>query len=308
MRRTIGEFATFLAVILLLVLYEWAGWQCGTAPERPFSAGLLAAILLIATALVLHLTADRALCEMSLVVPFSFLILATANPAALYYTPLHTAALLLALSLFFLLDYCASHPTMGNLIATGLTLGASALFFPPLLWLAPFYGALAIGRTEDKVRFFVAGVLAVALPLAAGIGVQSLLRTGTPGAFLPDLWLRMTDVVRPVFLYSAATLCRIFLTVLVAVLAIVRMLKRTHTYRTAQFRAMNRLILLTLLIALLALLFLSDGKQPAGLITTLPVALLLNDLLGHPDHRKGTFTLIITLILLLVAERISYFV
>ena len=308
MKRTIGVFATFLAAILLLMLYEWAGWRIGTPPERALPAGILAAVLLAAAALVLHLAADRALNELNIVVPFSYLILSTAHPAALYYTPLHAAALLLALSLYFFLDYCASHPTIGNEIATGLTLGASALFFPPLLWLAPVYGFLSVGRTEDKLKFCVAGLLSTALPLAAGLAVQSLLETGDTGAFLPGLWQGMTAVTHPAVPSSATSLCRILLTVILTITAIVRVLQRTHVYRTFQIRSMTRLILLTVFISALALLFLSDGKQPAGLITSLPVALLVNDLFIHPDHRKGTLTLVIILILVLVAERISYFV
>ena len=308
MRRTISVIAAFLAATLLLVLYEWSGWRIGAASQPTFSNGLLAALQLVASALVLHLTADRALNELSPVVPFTYPVLATAHPAALYYTPLHAAALLLAISLYFLLDYCSSRPTIGNLIGMGLSLGASALFFPPLLWLAPCYGILSVGRSEDKGKFCVASLLSTAFPLAVGMAVHSFLKAGDPYTFLPGLWQQMTEILHPNLPSSAVSLCRIFLTLLLTVVAIVRLLHRTHVYRTFQIRAMYRLILLTPLIALLALLFLSDGKQPAGLLTSLPVALLANDLLGHPDHRKGTLVLLIILLLVLIAERVSYFV
>ena len=308
MKRTFSEFATFLAVLLLPALYWMSGWQVATSPERPFPDGVLAVLALVAGALILYLTSDRALNEMSPVAPLAYLVLATVQPASLYVSPLHGAAVLLAASLYFHLNYCAAHPTLGNLAGAGLTLGGASLFFPPLLWLAPVYASTAFGRSEDKLKFGVTALLCLLLPLGAYVGVESILGNG-PADILPGYWAQMIQVTTPTIHYSVATLCRILLTLVVALVAIVQLLGRLNRYRTAQYRAVIRLVLLSLAIGLLALLFLSDGRLPAALITALPVSLLLNDCLCETEHRKrGMITLLIILLLVLIAERITYFV
>lgn len=308
MKRTFSEFATFLAVLLLPALFWASGWQVATPPEQPVTSGLLAALALAAGAMILYLTGDRALNEMSPVAPFAYLVLATVQPASLYATPLHGAAVLLAASLFFHLNYCAARPSLENLAGAGFTLGGGALLFPPLLWLAPVYAATAFGRSENKLKFGVTALFSLLLPLGAYIGIRSIFGNGTDG-LLPDFWERMTRVTVPTIHYSAATICRILLTLAVALLAIIQMLGRLDRYRTAQYRAVLRLIFLSLAIGVLALLFLSDGRLPAALITAIPVSLLLNDCIGEAEHRsKGMTTLLFILLLVLVAERITYFV
>ena len=307
MRRTIGEFATFLVVVLLLALYWAFGWKAAPCPEHPFLAGLQAILSIVVSAWVLHIISDRIMGGTGLVAPFAYLVLATADPVSLYAFPLHAAATLISFSIYFYLNYCTHHPTIGQMAGAAVALGGAGLFFPPALWLFPVFLATSIGMADNKIKTVIAAMLGLVFPLAVTLGILSLTSDTDPVFYLHSLWLDMTDIVRPVLPNRATTLCRIFLTAVAAILAIIRMVARLNTYRTAHFRGAIRLLYLTLSIGILGILFLSDDC-PAGLITMLPVALLLDDLLGHPDHRKGTLTLLITLILVLVAERISYFV
>ena len=55
-------------------------------------------------------------------------------------------------------------------------------------------------------------------------------------------------------------------------------------------------------------LFCPDNRYPAGLVTALPVSLLLNEYFGLANRKKGVWTLGFILLLVLLVERITYFV
>ena len=105
-------------------------------------------------------------------------------------------------------------------------------------------------------------------------------------------------------------LCRIVLTALAALLAIIRALGRIDRYKISRSAAVIRIIFLTLAICVLTALFCRDGQAAAGLVTYLPVALILNEYFGSSDrqHTAGARTLAIILMLVLLVERITCFV
>ena len=108
-----------------------------------------------------------------------------------------------------------------------------------------------------------------------------------PAAFFPNLWHGMTDVAHGPIHFSAATLCRILLTALATLLAILWSAGRLDRYKISRSAAVLRIIYLTLSISLLTLVFLPDSRYPVGLATALPVSLLLNEYFGVPDRKKG---------------------
>lgn len=310
MKRTISKLTTLLGTILLLAAW-YASGSLAAVPDapRPLLSGLLAGAVILVNAALLYLADGRILNQAGLFTPAAYIVLATANPRALWFSPFHGAALLLAVSVMFYLNYCAVRPSMMNLTGAWAALGASALLFPPFLWLVPVYAVSAVGKAEEKLKFCVASLLAVCLPLGIYAGVTSLQAGAEPaGVFFTGLWNRMTDLPRISLHFSAATLCRILLTGLLTLLAIIWSVGRLDRYKIARFAAVIRIIFLTLSICLLMLLFLPDSRHPSGLVTVLPVALLFNNYFGVPDRKKGDRTLVVILILVLIAERISCFI
>ena len=199
---------------------------------------------------------------------------------------------------------------MGRLAGCWAALGSAGLIFPPLLWLAPLYAVLTVGKAEDKLKFWTASLLTLCLPAAIALAFNSLGGTRTATAFFSDIWAQMSTLPhRPLHL-SAAMLCRIVLTALAALLAIIRALGRIDRYKISRSAAVIRIIFLTLAICVLTALFCRDGKAAAGLVTYLPVALILNEYFGSSDrqHTAGARTLAIILMLVLLVERITCFV
>ena len=310
MNRTISEFLVLVGAFLLLAAWYASGYPAAT-PGIPhtFLAGFLAAVVVLANAVILQWTEDRVLAQVGLFTPAAYIVLAAANPAALWFSPFHGATLLLALSIAFYLAFCAVRPSMGNLVGAWATLGGAALLFPPFLWLVPVYAVSAMVKAEEKLKFWVASLLALCLPVGIYLGVMALRSDSfLPGDFFASLWQGMTDVSHGSLHFSAATLCRILLTALATLLAILWSAGRLDRYKISRSAAVMRIIYLTLSISLLTLIFLPDSRYPAGLATALPVSLLLNEYFGVPDRKKGSRILAVILVLILIAERIACYV
>ncbi|MBR5019332.1 MAG: hypothetical protein IKX53_06815 [Bacteroidales bacterium] len=310
MNRTISEFVMLAGTFLLLAIWCASGmFVSGTAVPHTFLSGLLAVAVILFNAILLYLAEDKILAQVSLFTPAAYIILATANPEALWFSPFHGASLLLAVSMLFYLGFCAVRPSMGNLTASWAFLGASALLFPPFLWLAPLYAVTAFNKAEDKFKFWVASLLALCLPFGLYLGILAL-QPGSPApvTFFANLWDGMTSVTRTSLHFPAATLLRIVLTALATVLAILWSIGRLDRYKIARSAAVLRIIYLTLAFCVLIAVFLPDSRHPAGLVTALPVSLLLNEYICAPDRKKGSRTLAVILILILIAERIACYV
>ena len=310
MKRTFSEFLVLAGTFLLLAFWYASGmFVSDTLVPHTFLSGMLAAAVILANAVLLYLTEDRILAQVSLFTPAAYIVLASANPEALWYSPFHGASLLLALSILFFLAFCAVRPSMGNLTAAWAALGAAALFFPPFLWLVPVYAACAFGKADDKLKFWVASPLALCLPLGLYLGVIAMQANGqTPGDFFIRLWHGMTTITPGSLHFSAATLVRIILTAAAALLAILWSVGRLDRYKISRSAAVLRIICLTIALCVLTAIFLPDSRHPAGLVTAMPVSLLLNEYLCAPDRKKGSRTLAVILILILVAERIACYV
>ena len=307
MKRTNSDLLAFAAVLLPAAVFCAAGWLALPAPGRSVGSGLLAGLVLVVNGLLLYLISDRVMNEISLIAPVTYIVLAAANPAALSFTPLHAASFLMAVSLLFFLLYSAIRPSLEYLAVAWATLGCAALFFPPLAWLAPVYAVTTAPHAEEKGKYVVALLFSFILPAGAWIGIQYLRGAGMPGEVLRGLWDGMTTLPRPALHYSAATLCRILLTVVATILAALHVLRWLTHYRTAQYHAFLRLLVLTLALALLGALFLSDSRQPLGLITLLPVTLLLSEYFRDRGGERRAWLLAVILMLVLIVERITCF-
>lgn len=308
MKRTNSDLLAFAAVLLPAAVFCAAGWLALPDAGRSTASGLSAGLILVANGLLLYLIGDKVMNEISLIPPVSYIVLAAANPEALSFTPLHIASFLMAVSLLFFLLYSAIRPSLDYLAAAWATLGGAALFFPPLAWLAPVYAVTTAPHAEEKGKYIVALLFSFILPACVWIGIQYLRGAGMPGEVLGKLWAEMTTLPRPALHFSAATLCRILLIVVATVLATVHVLGWLTRYRTAQYHAYLRLLVLTLALVLINALFLSDCRQPLGLVTLLPVALLLSEYFRNRGGEKHVWLLAVILMLVLVAERISLFV
>lgn len=310
MNRTHLQFATVSAGLLLLAAYYAAGLF---VPAPGATAGALSAVgaaaVILFNGVGLLITSHNVSVKATVLVPFIYIALVAANPFALHASLFHPASVLMLVSIFFYLSFCALQPSLTYLVLSFFLLGAAGLFVPPMLWLFPFLLLFSIGRTHEKGKYLATALIGLALPLMILAGV-TYLRSGSDAVLaLPaTLWAGMTDVHPGIRPFPAITLARILLTLIATLVAVVHIVKNLNTYKTVQFLAFIRLIALAALLSVMALIFPRDSHTPCGLIICLPVTLLLNEFFVSRSNRRQKLVLAVAALALLIAERVSQFI
>ena len=308
MNRRNQEFYTLCAIILLLAAYFAAGWLAAPCSDVLSKLGSIIAILLISR--ILGVINRKMLTGSSLLPPLFYAFLVAAHPGAFCFSMLHVVAILLAVSIYSYLGFNALGPSLSRLASMWLTLGCAGLLMPPLMWLAPVFALTSVAKSEDKLKFWFIALFGLAIPTAVWLGVFYLMGDTTPvdSFFVEHYGKGMTAVQAPTFYHSTPTLCRIAIVAVVTLVAMVRILSQLTTYKTSQYHACLRCIVLTLCLSVLTLLFWGDTATPAGLLLLLPVAPLLGLYFENARNKTASTTLLIILALILIAERVSCFV
>lgn len=307
MKGRYSDIWAFSGVFLLLAAYLASGYAAAQT-GRTLSSALLATGVLLACGALLYFLDGRTRTDSGILVPAIYIATAAAHPESLVFTPFHAATLLTGISMAFYIVFHCGRPSTEIMAACCLTAGAAALIEPPMLWLSLVFIATSAGRAEDKGRFWIAAVLSLLLPLAVRYGIAYLQGRFEPlGPFLSGFWARMTAIRKPVFSGPDATLFRVLLLALAALLSIASALKRLHTWKIAQSRATVCCITMLPACCLLVLLFYLTPSVPAGMLTALPLAPLLGQWLSRPEQKKTNRTLAFVLILVLLTERAACF-
>jgi len=306
--RRIG-FAALTGCFVILAAYYAVGLFAPVPGARTgFWSAFGAAAFILLNGLGLQQAGNRVSVMTSVFVPVIYIALVAANPWALRWSTLHPASLMLLGATFCYLTFCNIRPSIELLAGCHFLLGAAGLFVPPLIWLFPVFLLTGSGRTISKGRYVVTALISLALPLLIHCGFTYLRQDfSATREILPWLWAGMTDVHPGIRHFPAVTLTRIFFTLAVTILAGLYIIHQLDTYKTAEARALVRLIILALALGLMALIFPADAHTPCSLVVCLPVALLLNEYLFSSGKGWARTSLIVAAILLLIAERISLF-
>lgn len=309
MRDKFSDILVFLAILLVLAAYFATGWMAAPEKGRLLTCGLPAMIVILLCCVPLYFIHQWMLPGISFVTVLFYAFLAAANPTTFCLSPFHGVAVLLAVSLYCYLCFSALRPALKYVTGMWLTLGIAVQILPSLLWLTPVLLLSSIDKAMEKGKYCFTALLGLLLPPFAWMAVRYLSSGITPaGDYLPRLWSEMTALHLPSPNLSAATLCRIGFTALMVITAILRIIPRLSRYKTAQYHAILRLVLMTLCLSVYGFLFLNYPALPAGLLVLLPAAPLLGVFVYDTLSRKAAQTWIAILVLLLAAERISLFV
>lgn len=309
MQDKFSNILVVMAVLLVLAAYFATGWMAAPETGTLLTSGLPAMIVILLCCVPLYFIHQWMLPGISFVTVLFYAFLTAANPTAFCLSPFHGVALLSAVSLYCYLCFTALRPALKYVAGMWFTFGIAVQILPSLLWLAPVLLLSSIGKAMEKGKYCFTALLGLLLPPFVWMAIRYLSGGTAPaGDYLPHFWSEMTALHLPSTNLSAATLCRIGFTAVMAVTAILRTMPRLFRYKTAQYHAILRLMLMTLCLSAYGFLFLNYPALPAGLLALLPVAPLLGVFIFDTLTRKGAQTWIAILFLLLAAERISLFV
>lgn len=309
MQDKFSNILVVMAVLLVLAAYFATGWMVAPETGTLLTSGLPAMIVILLCCVPLYFIHQWMLPGISFVTVLFYAFLTAANPTAFCLSPFHGVALLSAVSLYCYLCFTALRPALKYVAGMWFTFGIAVQILPSLLWLAPVLLLSSIGKAMEKGKYCFTALLGLLLPPFVWMAIRYLSGGTAPaGDYLPHFWSEMTALHLPSTNLSAATLCRIGFTAVMAVTAILRTMPRLFRYKTAHYHALLRLMLMTLCLSTYGFLFLNYPALPAGLLVLLPVAPLLGVFIFDTLTRKGAQTWISILFLLLAAERISLFV
>lgn len=147
---------------------------CKVAP-MPGSSLLLGFAAVLVTATVVFVTQRRYQnTENKLLAPLLYLVLVTSSPFFPYFSQQHLAAVLFSISFLSLIDFSKSSDNTLSFAMASLTLTASAIFWPPLLWMAPSYLVIGVIRSGEKMKVAASLILAAVTPVLIYFAVMYL--------------------------------------------------------------------------------------------------------------------------------------
>lgn len=284
-------------VIILTILISVAFYFSGlpiVMENAPVWSIVSAAAITAAVSSVLYFINVRFGTRSGLLLPPIYIILASVNPKALLFNPLHPATLAVAVGLYFCIKFFREDQHNQDAFTSQLFVGIASCFFPPAIWIAPIGFLSGLAKTKDTARFTFNSTVGLLLPIAVWAGVSYLVG-GVPQLkdFFASLAAGSIAVGPKSIYYSSATIIRMVAVAALTIAALASLRK-------------NLLIVFMVVFCIIALLFFNNSGEPFCIWTSLAVALPLNSFLAGsgPRHR---WIFIALVCFLLIAERITFY-
>lgn len=165
----IFALAAAVAILASSVSFCKVESMAGSPPALGFTAVLVMATIVYITRRRYSDNGNRLLAALL------YLVLATSSPCFPNFSQLHLAAILFSMSFLTLIDFSKSPDKKLSFAMASLTLMAAAIFWPPLIWMAPVYLAIGVIRSREKMKVAVSLILAAVTPVLIYFAVMYLL-------------------------------------------------------------------------------------------------------------------------------------
>jgi hypothetical protein len=275
---------------------------------RTTLSAILAGLFLFLTAISLHTFNNRFSSGLNFILPLLYLILAVANPQAIWFTPFHIASLSLVWTLRYFVKFKAEtgHPT--DLFCSFFLLVFSSCFYLPSIWLAPFLLISGFTYMESKLRYLLTVFFGLLFGVALIVGLNYIVLGMDAVAALPREWVgRMSAIATHLPEFSLLQICREGLLVLLVLVAALRNVRNQGKYKISESRMLSDVTLCTIVIFVVTALYLPDYSLPFGVMAFAPASLVIFGLFG--DSRKSLVTIFsLVIMILIVIERALGFI
>lgn len=237
------------------------------------------------------------------------LILLGANPASLQFSTMHIAGIILNISLLSLFFFISGGSKPMSLFTAILLLEAAAVFYAPLIWMAPAYAVLILVSSENKMKAATGLILTLLLPAGIYAGILMLVNGST--TILPEfstLWSNASTIPLRDLHFSTATLVRIVSVAIIVISATFDILFNRSSHSSDQRSMLSWAIFLTAYLTILVAVFYVGPEQPvAPMISVLP-SILICERLFCDSPAKGYRAIILCCALIFAAERLYFIV
>lgn len=293
-RRRSNGGLYFLLILLIAAMYA-STFFCKvsiTCVPEPFFIGrlfdtslifntsalsvILGTVTMALTAASLLVLQNRFTSGFNFSLPLIYLTLCLTNPANIYLTPAHFASLLTLWSLYYLALFRIERPDLSRIFTSTMLLLCAALFFPPLLWLAPVMFVYGLGVTCNKAKYLICFALGIILPLSALFCIDFIINTTEE---LKILHKEFRSALIPAgdrnLVFTAPELCRTAIILLTIIIAFLHVMKNLSLYKIAKSRLYSLMMLLLPSITLIIILFMKSNHDTVVMPIYIPASILV---------------------------------
>jgi len=241
--------------------------------------------------------------------PVLYVFLVVYNPRVIFFSPFHIVALLLLWSLVFSARYRNSVQYLSNNFVSFFLFSTASVFFPPLVWLFPLIILVNLRASEEKFKYIFTSLLGVFTPMVM-VGAICYIFGGNKllNGLTVSFWGSMSAFGRHSFDFSAVEIATALFLISFALIATFYVLRNLNRYKIIHSNTCIRIIFFAILILLICAVFVTDNRDPYGVMLYVPVSLILFEYLSSPKNNKGAMIFYIVVSGLAIISRIIVFV
>jgi hypothetical protein len=270
---------------------------------------ILSVVFLIITAVSIYSFNMMYTTGINYLLPVLYVFLVVYNPRVIFFSPFHIVALLLLWSLVFFARYRNSVQYLSNNFVSFFLFSTASVFFPPLVWLFPLIILVNLRASEEKFKYIFTSLLGVFTPMVmAGaicyiFGGNELLN-----GLVASFWGLISTLGGYTLDFSAVEIVAALFLISFALIATFYVLRNLNRYKIIHSNTCIRIIFFAILISLICAVFVTDNRDPYGVMLYVPVSLILFEYLSSPKNNKGAMIFYIVVSGLTIISRIIVFV
>lgn len=241
--------------------------------------------------------------------PLIFLVLALANPSAIYFTPLHIISFLMMWSIFLITMFKLEDGRDSERIFAAFFLYSTCILcFPPMIWFLPVLVIMSAGAAESKAKYILAVFLGIIAPFVLALSILFILEGWEPmEPTLVSFAQAFTFTGEKNIVMSSPFLCKSILILYFTLITVVKCIRESRNMSRIKSTFLFRdIIFLTAAFAFF-IVFIMSFSVPFGVVLYAPLSFIFLELAASWGE-KGRFLSYYSLFLLiLLIERVSLF-
>ena len=317
--RISGIVISILTIILFGVSYSFftpeyvAVWpstphlSLGIAEGALYGTGALSIVLgiisIILIAISIYLFSNFIYGNTAIPMLF-YLTLVLSNPSSIYFSNLHIAALLLAWGLFSMIDYKAAlEEKTEKMFISFFLLTLASLFYAPLFWILPLLILYIFCSTASPKKLIISifGIVTPFIISAAVIYLANGWNTGLFKSFYQSIVFHNEKIIS----YGIATIIKILIVTIAMIAAVSHSIKKKDFFTKPQAESYMGMFIFTVLLTVIAILFLNNTQVPFSILLFIPVSFFLYEL-SSKLNIAGKFSIYYSIFcILLLIERMT---
>jgi hypothetical protein len=180
----------------------------------------------------------------------------------------------------------------------------AAVFYMPVLWLAPIFLIYGFGEANNKAKYLISFIFGLILPLSAIFCLDFLINDAGDVAKLHEEF-RTAQVPGGGrnLVFTAPEICHIAVILLTVVISFLHVIRNVSLYKVAKSSLYSMMMVMLPIMAIIAVIFLKSNHDPIGLLIFIPASILVFEFFTECKTKNIRIILTLMFISLIAVER-----